>query len=104
MLQRRQFLQAACGFAALPATLCAAAKDDGFGGFTMGAQSYCFRNFNTEQALKKTQELGLHHVEFFQKHAPLNSTPAQIKALLKLCGDFQLPFGRLIAPGMCPFA
>src|SRR5262245_4067559 len=49
-------------------------KSDAYGGFTVGAQSYCFRNFDREQALKKIQALGLHYVEFFQKHAPLEST------------------------------
>jgi sugar phosphate isomerase/epimerase len=91
-LSRRRFLQIGAvttvGLAGLPAVLEAA--DDPFGGFTMGAQSYCFRNFNTEQALKRTHDLGLHYIEFFQKHAPLNSTPDQIRALLKLCKDYDI--------------
>jgi len=65
-------------------------KDDAFGGFTFSVQSYCFRNFNTEAALKSTQELGIRHVEFYQKHAPLGSTPAQIAALLKLCANYDI--------------
>ena len=32
-------------------------------------------------------ECGVHHVEFFNKHVPLNSTPEQINAVLKLCSD-----------------
>jgi sugar phosphate isomerase/epimerase len=86
-------LATSMGTAGLPALLSAAdkaAKDDAFGGFTMGAQSYCFREFDTEAALKKTSELGLHYIEFYQKHAPMNSTPEQIKALLKLCSQYQI--------------
>lgn len=65
-------------------------KADLFGGFTVGIQSYSFRNFDTEQCLKRTQALGLHFVEFYQKHAPLNSSPEQIKALLKLCKEYDV--------------
>lgn len=92
---RRSFLRAgaaaALGLAGLPAL--AAAEDkpsDDFGGFKLGAQSYTFRDFNTEQALKQMKDLGLHYVEFFQKHAPAESTPAQIKALLKLCKEYEV--------------
>jgi sugar phosphate isomerase/epimerase len=63
---------------------------EGFGGFTLGVQSYCFRNFDTEPALKRTQDLGLHYIEFYQKHAPANASPDQIQALLKLCGDYEI--------------
>jgi sugar phosphate isomerase/epimerase len=56
----------------------------------MGAQSYCFREFNTEQALKRTHDLGLRNIEFFQKHAPPDSSPGQIKALLALCVDYDI--------------
>ncbi len=90
---RRGFLQAgaaaAAGLAGLPGLL--GAQETGakpYGHFTVGAQSYCFRNFNTEQALKRIQDLGLHYVEFYQKHAPSDSSPKQIKALLKMCGDY----------------
>jgi sugar phosphate isomerase/epimerase len=96
-ISRRRFLQAGAattlGLAGLPAVLQADDKDkknDPFGGLTMGAQSYCFRNFDTETALKRTNELGLHYMEFFPKHAPLNSTAAQINALLKLCREYAI--------------
>lgn len=94
-ISRRRFLQASAagtlGLEGLPALLRAEDKRaDPFGGFTMGVQSYCFRDFDTEPALKRTQELGLHFVEFFQKHAPLNSSPDQIKALLKLCSEYDI--------------
>src|SRR5437764_9243793 len=101
-LSRRRFLQAGVaatvGLAGLSnpsAWLYADRKSDAdkkngqdFGGFTVGVQSYCFRNFDTEPALKRTKDLGLHWIEFFQKHAPLTSTPEQIRALRRLCGDY----------------
>jgi sugar phosphate isomerase/epimerase len=92
---RRSFLRAgaatALGLAGLRALSAAEDKpSDDFGGFLLGAQSYTFRDFNTEQCLKQMKDLGLHYAEFFQKHAPANSTPAQIKALLKLCQEYQV--------------
>ncbi|MCS7160937.1 MAG: sugar phosphate isomerase/epimerase [Gemmatales bacterium] len=64
------------------------AQDKPFGDFIIGAQSYCFRNFDREGALKRIQQLGLHYVEFFQAHCPANSTPEQIKAILRMCSDY----------------
>jgi sugar phosphate isomerase/epimerase len=93
-MTRRCFLQtgaaATFGLAGWPAHLHAEDKKDPFGGFTMGAQSYCFRNFDRETALKRTRDLGLHYIEFFQKHAPPTSTPEQIKAILNLCKEYDI--------------
>jgi sugar phosphate isomerase/epimerase len=94
-LTRRRFLQssaAAVGLAALPTLHAADDKkaDDAFGGFTLGVQSYTFREFDTEQALNRIQNLGLHYVEFFQKHAPLDSSAAQVKALRSMCKDYDV--------------
>lgn len=93
-INRRRFLQtgaAALSLTALPNLLRAEDKrDDAFGGFKFGAQSYTFREFDTEPALKRMKDLGLHYVEFFQKHAPVESTPAQISALRKLCEEYQI--------------
>jgi sugar phosphate isomerase/epimerase len=95
-ISRRRFLQlsAAAGLAGLPVLLGAAdqkaAKDDPFGGFTLGVQSYSFRNFDLEPALKRTQDLGLHYIELYQKHVPLESTPEQIQAVLRLCKDYAI--------------
>lgn len=94
-MSRRDFLHtsaaATVGLAALPKLLNADEKKaDPYGGFTMGVQSYCFRNFDTEQALKRTKDLDLHFIEFYQKHAPANATIDQIKALLKLCKEYDI--------------
>jgi sugar phosphate isomerase/epimerase len=91
---RRRFLRAgvaALGLSSLPNFLRAdEKKEDAFGGFKLGAQSYTFREFNLEPALKRMKDLDLHYVELFQKHAPINSTPAQIAALLKLCKEYEV--------------
>jgi sugar phosphate isomerase/epimerase len=94
-LTRRRFLHttaAALGSLGLPALAPAAdtKKDDPFGGFALGVQSYSFRNFDREQALKRTQALGCHFVELYQKHAPADSSPDQIKAILKMCADYDI--------------
>src|SRR5262249_37220056 len=65
-------------------------KADDFGGFLLGAQSYTFRSFNTEQALKRIKECGLHYVEFFQAHAPANADADAISGLLKLCKEYDV--------------
>lgn len=99
MITRRNFLQssaAAATLGALPALGQAGddknkrGKGDPFGGFIVGVQSYSFRRFNLEQALTRTQELGLHFVEFFSGHVPLNSTDEQIKAVRNLCFKYDI--------------
>jgi sugar phosphate isomerase/epimerase len=91
---RRDFLQsgaaAALSLAALPELFADDKKNDDFGGFTLGVQSYTFRNFDLEPALKKTKELGLKHAEFYQKHIPLDSKPEQLQAILKLCKEYDV--------------
>jgi sugar phosphate isomerase/epimerase len=67
---------------------------DGFGGFRVGAQSYTFRQFNLEQTLQRIHDLGLHYVEFYNGHVPLNSTPEQIQAVLRRCRELEItPIG-----------
>lgn len=85
-LDRRSFLAAAAAAAVLPRS--AAAADEPFGGFTVGIQSYTFRKFDLEQALKRTQECGLKYAEFFRNHVPTDSGPEKIKAVRKLCGEY----------------
>jgi inosose dehydratase len=107
---RRQFLGtagAAVGLAAVPGLLRAAddkKKDDPYGGFTLGCQSYTFRSFTVEQALKKIKDLGLHNVEFYpgQKgQLSPDSTSEQIKAVLKLCKEYDIT---PVCWGVSPFS
>jgi sugar phosphate isomerase/epimerase len=91
-LDRRRFLGAgasALALAAVPA-FSAGSKDDPFGGFRVGAQSYTFRKFNLENALKRMKELGLKYGEFYQAHCPLTDKPTAIKAFLKLCKEYDV--------------
>jgi inosose dehydratase len=84
MLDRRSFL-AIAGAAVLSRNSLAA---DDFGGFTVGIQSYTFRKFGFEQALKKTQELGLKYAELYRGHLATNSGPDTIAAAKKLCAEY----------------
>ena len=88
-LSRRDFLRTGAALSAAAAfPTFASAKDEvAFGGFTIGIQSYTFRNFKLEQAVKKIAELGVKHVEFYNGHVKVDSTPEQIKAVLSLCKD-----------------
>jgi inosose dehydratase len=77
---------AAVGAAALPGR--APGKDeDPFGGFTVAIQSYTFRTFDLDRALARMAACGVRHAEFFRKHIPVESTPDQIKSVLKACRD-----------------
>ncbi len=91
MFDRRSFLAAsvaAVGSALLPRS--AAAADD-FGGFTVGIQSYTFRSFKElEQALKKTQAVGLKYAELYRGHLPTDSSPEKIAAAKKLCAEYDV--------------
>lgn len=92
-LSRRQFVQAAAATLGLAGwkTFAADSKtNDPFGGFILGVQSYSFRNFDLEQALKRTKDLGLHYVEFYSKHVPLNSTPDQLQGILRMCQEYEV--------------
>src|ERR1051326_7840672 len=75
-------------------------KMDPFGGFTLGIQSYTFREFDLEPTLKRIQEMGLHYVEFYDKHCPSDSSPAKINSVLKICKDYGVT---PIAFGVTPF-
>ncbi len=89
-LSRRAFLGASAATAAgLLAARTATAADD-FAGFNVGVQSYTFRNFDLEQMLKKTKELGLKSAEFYQKHIPTDSSADALKAILKLCKEYDV--------------
>lgn len=85
-LSRRQFLSASA--ATLVAGTLSSADDSPYGNFMIGAQSYSFRDFKLEPALKQYQTLGLKYAEFFRDHIPLDSTPEQLAAVLKLCKEY----------------
>lgn len=88
-LSRRDILRgsaAAIATASIPGW--AVAKDeDPFGGFIVACQSYTFRKFKLEQALKRIADCGIKYAEFFRDHIPVNSTPDQLKSVLALCKD-----------------
>jgi sugar phosphate isomerase/epimerase len=92
---RRQFLRAGSAavlsLSSLPKLLAAEdKKDDSFGGFKLGAQSYTFRQFDLEPTLKQMKDLGLHYVEFFPGHGPMTGNSNQIAALKKLCAEYEI--------------
>lgn len=93
-LNRRAFLGATAATAAgLLASRPATAADD-FAGFAVGVQSFTFRNFDLEQMLKKTKELGLKSAEFYSKHIPPESGPDKLKAIVQLCKEYEVaPIG-----------
>lgn len=95
-INRRHFLQTGAAAAAGAALLSGPARagydsqGEDIGGFKVGVQSYTYRQFTLEQALKKTQDLGLGWVEFYNKHANPASTPEQIKAILRVCEQYKI--------------
>jgi len=56
----------------------------------LGVQSYTFRNFDLEQALKRIKELGLKNAEFYSKHIPANTAGDKLKDVLKLCQEYEV--------------
>jgi sugar phosphate isomerase/epimerase len=87
-LNRRSFLLTAAASAGVLCRSVTAAGSDDFGGFTVGVQSYTFRNFNLEHALKRTQEVGLRYAEFYRGHISPDASPESIKAAKKLCEEY----------------
>ncbi len=90
LFHRRDFLRLSAGSLLLPLvhnrTL--AEEKSPFSPFTVGIQSYTFREFNLEQTLKKFKDLGITNAEFYRGHIPTNSTPEQVKTVLKLCNEY----------------
>jgi len=73
-----------------------AAGANRFPDFKVGVQSYCFRDFDLDGALKNTQALGLKNIEFYSKHASQDMTPEQlkeVKAKLKDAGIKVVAYG-----------
>lgn len=88
---RRTFLRAAAAAGAagyLLPHISLAADYERFGGFNVGLQSYTLRSFRVEEALDITKELGLHSIEFFPGHFPVNSTPDEIESMKSKCAAY----------------
>jgi sugar phosphate isomerase/epimerase len=89
VIDRRSFLAGSAALAT-SAVLTAAddKKEDPFGGFTVGIQSYTFRKFTLERALERMKELGIKYGEFYRAHIPTDSTADKLKAHKKMCADY----------------
>ncbi|HJN10189.1 MAG TPA: sugar phosphate isomerase/epimerase [Pirellulaceae bacterium] len=91
-LSRRRFLAlstaAAAGatFSEIPNILRAAnlAADDPFGGWPIGVQSYSLRKFNTVEAIRHIQGMGVHFAEFYSKHLAIDASADQLAETKKL--------------------
>ena len=92
-LARRRFLAVSVAAVAgaawfdLPKLLQAeglAAKDDPWGGFPLGVQSYSLRNFETPEVVRHLHGMGVHYVEFFNKHLSATASDDQIAETKKL--------------------
>lgn len=75
-------------------------KNDPYGGFPMGAQSYSLRNYNLLEAVRHLQGMGLHYVEFFRKHLDPAASQQQIDDTKKLLADAEIT---LVAHGVNGF-
>ncbi|MDX1946062.1 MAG: sugar phosphate isomerase/epimerase [Pirellulaceae bacterium] len=98
-LSRRRFLAISSAAAAgaslfdLPGVLHAAGladASDPFGGFPVGVQSYSLRNFNTEEAIRHLQGLGVHYAEFYSKHLDPKASDEKLAETLKLLSAAQI--------------
>lgn len=52
-----------------------------FGPFKIGVQTYCFRDLSLDGLISRVKSLGLGHIEFFEKHVPVDSSEEQIAAV-----------------------
>ena len=65
----------------------AADEKDPYGGFPVGVQSYSLRNFNTLEAIRHIQGMGLHYAEFYSKHLSPDASDEQIAETKQLLAD-----------------
>src|SRR4051794_1416196 len=88
-IDRRSFL---AGSAATAVGLLAARSASAADGpaISLGAQSYTFRNFDLEPALKRMKELGLKHAEFYSKHLSPDFSAEKLKGCLDLCKEYDV--------------
>src|SRR5688572_20556424 len=98
-LARRRFLAVSAAAAAgaawfdIPGILsqaALAADKDPFGGFPVGVQSYSLREFNTLEAVRHIQGMGIHYVEMYGKHLDPNSSDDKIAETLKLLKEAEI--------------
>jgi sugar phosphate isomerase/epimerase len=61
-----------------------AADKDPWGGFPLGVQSYSLRDFDTLQAVRHIQGMGVHYVEMFGKHLAVDASDEKIAETLQL--------------------
>jgi sugar phosphate isomerase/epimerase len=85
---RRSFLRTSAATAAGLLALPGAVNADETGKITLAVQSYTFRNFDLEPALKRIKELGLKAAEFYSKHIPPDSSTEKLKGILDLCKEY----------------
>jgi sugar phosphate isomerase/epimerase len=84
---RRTFLKglaavsasAALGHTSRPSVLGAESR---FGRWPIGIQSYSLRKFPVDEALRHVEGLGLHNLEFFSGHFPLDASDEQIDQMI----------------------
>jgi sugar phosphate isomerase/epimerase len=86
-IDRRSFLASSASAAAglFGAGATRAADSDKI---SLGVQSYTFRNFDLEPALKRMKELGVTHAEFYSKHIPPDSNEVKLRGILDLCKEY----------------
>jgi inosose dehydratase len=108
-LSRRRFIALSAAAAAgatffyAPQILQAAGlnlADDPWGGFPLGVQSYSLREFNTVEAVRHIQAMGLHYAEFYGKHLDTGSSDEQISQTLMLLKSADI---KLSGHGVHPF-
>jgi sugar phosphate isomerase/epimerase len=90
---RRSFLStsaAILGGSILGSRAAAQPAGDLGAGISLGVQSYTFRNFDLDPALKRIKELGIRYAEFYSKHIPPDSSPEKLKGLLALCKEYDV--------------
>lgn len=88
-LNRRHLLAGAAALGASYLTRSVAAAEKPYGPFRLGIQSYSLRGYGLDDALKHSQELGIHYWESYMAHIPLTTDAAEIatlKAKLKASG------------------
>jgi sugar phosphate isomerase/epimerase len=106
VVSRRELLKIASGLALGAAwgnTLRALQADGaGWAGWPVGVQSYSLRNFNTLDAIRHIQGMGIHFVELYSpRHLDLKATDEQIAETKKLLNDAKI---KLNAHGVNSFS